>query len=259
MFDTTATTAAEQQTLHGKTDKATRAEVGAQVLQNFAGGCGVAIAIAALQSLVGVNVTEQWKWPVYIGALAFGAAMAIRMHLDEYKGWHNMHAIQVQHRAEMETLTELCDRLEEERDDLRTLYETQRTENNRLSNELAAMRYQTVASNTSARHVPIQDTFSNAQRADARTLIKQWYATGAWPGERTMQWTRSRHSTARDLLLRAAVLADGKPQTAAAPPESEAWALAKLDAYLGNTASTASPYTSPRRGVDAVDAVGGAE
>jgi hypothetical protein len=67
-----------------------------------------------------------------------------------------------------------------------------------------------------------------------------------------MQWTRSRHSTARDLLSRAGLLPNGTPTNAAPPPESEAWAVAKLAAYLGNTASTAS---SPRRGLEVGDAV----
>ena len=228
----------------------------AQIVQNVLGGMGAGVALAAALWLMGADLALAWRWPFGVAALVAGASTAWRAYLDEFRADRRWHRRELEHRTEMEILTELCDGLESERDDARNKYNTLRADYDRLSNELEATRYRNVAANTSARHVPIQDTYSNAARADARELVRQWYATGAWPGERTMQWTRSRHSTARDLLRRAGVLTEGTPTNAAQPPDSEAWAIAKLEAYLGNAASTASPTSSPRRGVDAVNAAG---
>ena len=213
----------------------------AQWIQNLGGGIGAGVALAAALWLMGADLQTWWRWPVGLTALVAGASTTVRAYLDEYRSERRWRRRENEHRIEMETIVALSDRLEEERDDARNKYNTLRADYDRLSNELAATRYRNVASNTASRHVPIQDTFSNAARADARELVHQWYATGAWPGERTMQWTRSRHSTARDLIQRAGLLPNGTPTNAAQPPESEAWAIAKLDAYLGNAASTALP------------------
>jgi hypothetical protein len=224
----------------------------AQWVQNIGGGIGAGMALAAALWLLGADLAAAWRWPVGIAAIVAGASTMVRAYLDEYRSERRWNKREREHAAEMTVLVELCDRLEAERDDARNQYNTLRADYDRMSNELEATRYRNVAANTSSRHVPIQDTYSNAARADARELIRQWYATAAWPGERTMQWTRSRHSTARDLLSRAGLLPNGTPTNAAPPPESEAWAVAKLAAYLGNTASTAS---SPRRGLEVGDAV----
>ena len=215
----------------------------AQWIQNLGGGIGAGVALAAALWLMGADLQTWWRWPVGLTALVAGASTTVRAYLDEYRSERRWRRRENEHRIEMETIVALSDRLEEERDDARNKYNTLRADYDRLSNELAATRYRNVASNTTSRHVPIQDTFSNAARADARELVHQWYATGAWPGERTMQWTRSRHSTARDLIQRAGLLPNGTPTNAAQPPESEAWAIAKLEGYLGNAASTASATT----------------
>jgi hypothetical protein len=215
----------------------------AQIVQNVLGGMGAGVALAAALWLMGVDLSLAWRWPVGIATLVAGASTAWRAYLDEFRADRRWHKRENEHATEMSVLVELCDRLEVERDDARNKYNTLRAEYDRTVNELEATRYRNVASNTSSKHVPIQDTFSNAARADARELVHQWYATGAWPGERTMQWTRSRHSTARDLIQRAGLLPNGTPTNAAQPPESEAWAIAKLEGYLGNAASTASATT----------------
>ena len=228
----------------------------AQIVQNVLGGVGAGLALATALWLAGADLGLAWRWPVGVAGLVAGASTTWRAYLDEWRADRRWHRRELEHRAEMEVLTELCDAFEAERDDARSKYNTLRAEYDRTVNELEATRYRNVAANNTARHVAIQDTFSNASRADARELVRQWYATGAWPGERTMQWTRSRHSTARDLIQRAGLLPNGTPTNAAQPPESEAWAIAKLDAYLGNAASTASSTSSLRRGVDAVNAAG---
>ncbi len=228
----------------------------AQIVQNVLGGMGAGVALAAALWLMGADLALAWRWPFGVAALVAGASTAWRAYLDEFRADRRWHKRELEHRAEMEVLTELCDAFEAERDDARSKYNTLRAEYDRTVNELEATRYRNVAANNTARHVAIQDTFSNASRADARELVRQWYATGAWPGERTMQWTRSRHSTARDLLGRAGLLPNGTPSNAAQPPESEAWAIAKLEGYLGFAASTASSTSSLRRGVDAVNAAG---
>ena len=231
-------------------------EVQAQWLQNLGAGVGAAAMTALVAWGVGIDLAGQWRWPIILGGTVFGLGQVVRAFVDEFRAERRWRRRENEHRIEMETIVALSDRLEEERDDARTKYNTLRAEYDRTVNELEATRYRNVASNTSSKHVPIQDTFSNAARADARELVHQWYATGAWPGERTMQWTRSRHSTARDLIQRAGLLPNGTPTTAAQPPESEAWAIAKLEGYLGNAASTASATSSPRRGVNAVNAAG---
>lgn len=220
--------------LHGETRRTTRAEVGAQVLQNFAGGCGVAIVIGALQSLAGVPVLAHWHWPAYIGALAFGATMFVRSQLDEYKGWLNIESVKRAHTTEMQILCAHLDGVEAERDALRSEAATLRADLSRTQNELAAVRYMRTAAGPSERHVNPLDTYSPAQRADARALLGEWYARGAWPGERSMSWTRSRHTTARDLLIAVGVM-PSPPSSAAPPPESEAWAVAKLMAAYGES------------------------
>ena len=231
-------------------------EVQAQWLQNLGAGVGAAAMTALVAWGVGIDLAGQWRWPIILGGTVFGLGQVVRAFVDEFRAERRWRRRENEHRIEMSVLVDLCDRLEEERDDARNKYNALRAEYDRTVNELEATRYRNVASNTTSRHVPIQDTFSNAARADARELVRQWYATGAWPGERTMQWTRSRHSTARDLIQRAGLLPNGTPTNAAQPPESEAWAIAKLEAYLGNAASTASATSSPRRGVNAVNAAG---
>jgi len=227
----------------------------AQVAQNVLGGIGAGVALASVLWLMGADLALAWRWPFGVAAIVAGGSTAWRAYLDEFRADRRWHKREMEHRAEMEMLTELCDAFEAERDAARNKYNTLRADYDRLSNELESTRYRNVAANNTARHVPIQDTFSNAARADARELVRQWYATGAWPGERTMQWTRSRHSTARDLMGRAGLLPNGTPTNAAPPPQSAAWALAKLEAYLGNTASTAS---TPHRGLEVDDAVNAA-
>ena len=215
-------------------------EVQAQWLQNIGAGVGTATITILLAWGIGADLAMHWRWPLILGGCVFGAGQVVRAFVDEFRAERRWRRRENEHRIEMSVLVDLCDRLEEERDDARNKFNALRAEYDRTVNELEATRYRNVASNTSARHVPIQDTFSNAARADARELVRQWYATGAWPGERTMQWTRSRHSTARDLIQRAGLLPNGTPTNAAQPPESEAWAIAKLAGYLGNAASTAS-------------------
>ena len=218
-------------------------EVQAQWLQNLGAGVGAAAMTALVAWGVGIDLAGQWRWPIILGGTVFGLGQVVRAFVDEFRAERRWRRRENEHRIEMSVLVDLCDRLEEERDDARNKYNALRAEYDRTVNELEATRYRNVASNTTSRHVPIQDTFSNAARADARELVHQWYATGAWPGERTMQWTRSRHSTARDLIQRAGLLPNGTPTNAAQPPESEAWAIAKLEGYLGNAASTASATT----------------
>ena len=216
-------------------------EVQAQWLQNIGAGVGTATITILLAWGIGADLAMHWRWPLILGGCVFGLGQVVRAFVDEFRAERRWRRRENEHRIEMSVLVDLCDRLEEERDDARNKYNTLRAEYDRTVNELEATRYRNVASNTTSRHVPIQDTFSNAARADARELVRQWYATGAWPGERTMQWTRSRHSTARDLIQRAGLLPNGTPTNAAQPPESEAWAIAKLEGYLGNAASTALP------------------
>jgi len=234
-------------------------EVYAQWLQNVGAGVGVAAAVALIAWGVGVDLAAQWRWPLIVGGCVFGAGQLVRAFVDEFRAERRWRKREREHYAEVLALILDIEDMEAERDSLRSRYETARAENERLENDNAALRYRNVAANPSPRHTPIQDTFSNASRADARELLKLWYATGAWPGERTMQWTRSRHTTARDLLQRAGVLQGGAPTNAAPPPQTEAWAIARLEAWLGNTASTAS---TTHRGlevdnaVDAPDAAG---
>lgn len=227
-------------------------EVRAQWLQNIGAGVGTAIAAALLAWGVGIDLNAQWRWPIIIGGCVFGAGQLVRAFVDEFRAERRWRKREREHYAEVTALILDIEDMEFERDDLRYRYNAARAENERLENDNAALRYRNVAANPSPFHTPIQDTFSNAARADARELLKLWYATRAWPGERTMQWTRSRHSTARDLLQRAGVLQGGAPTNALPPTQPEAWAIAKLAAYLGDAALTAS---TPHRGLEVADAV----
>ncbi len=244
-----------------------RDEVHAQWALCIGAGVGAAAIVAALLwASALVTRADLWAWwplPLIVGinvAGGGGVYVGFADHIRANRRWRKReqeHNLELdwhiaKHAAQMAVLVELCDQLKAERAALRNERDALRADYNRVSNELEATRYRNVAANTSSRHVPIQDTYSNAARADARELIRQWYAIAAWPGERTMQWTRGRHSTARDLMSRAGLLPNGTPTNAVPPPESEAWAIAKLDAYLGNTASTAS---TPHRGLEVGDAV----
>jgi hypothetical protein len=235
MLDARQLPADDTHALHGQTHHATRGEVGAQVLQNFAGGCGVAIAIAALQSLAGVSVVEHWEYPAYLGALAWGVAMFVRSQIDEYKGWLNIHAIKAVHRREMELVTARSDEFEQERDQARADLQIARSEANRLTNELYTLNAQMQRE----RHEANRRTggpvvwWADTDRRDAHALMKLWYETKSWPGESTMGWSRERQRTARD-LLQSAQIAPAKIYSSLAPPEDFAWAEARLNAYFAN-------------------------
>lgn len=235
----TATLPAATDTPHGETRRTTRAEVGAQVLQNFAGGCGVAIAIASVQAMAGVSVTIHWQWPVYLGALAFGVTMFVRSQIDEFKDWRNMQSVKAKFREEMALLVYTCDKLEAERNQARAAASALRADLHKVENERDAERYLRLdASHTHVRTgAPVVNLFPPGARQDARQLLKLWYASGAWPGYRTAGMTRERHVVARQLLERVGVLRMGGSAGAtppSTPPETEAWAVAKLAAAYGD-------------------------
>lgn len=236
---TTAPLPAATDTPHGETRRTTRAEVGAQVLQNFAGGCGVAIAIASVQAMAGLSVAAHWQWPAYLGALVFGATMFVRSQIDEYKGWLNMHSVKVQHANEMRVMVALSDRLEAERNEARRQLAATRADLHKAENERDAERHLRLQSahTRPGKGSAVLDLFPPGARRDARQLLALWYAAGTWPGYRTAGMTRERHTAARQLLERIGILRMGgqagtTPPTT--PPETEAWAVAKLAAAFGD-------------------------
>jgi hypothetical protein len=259
MLDARQLPADDTHALHGQTHHATRGEVGAQVLQNFAGGCGVAIAIAALQSLAGVSVVEHWEYPAYLGALAWGVAMFVRSQIDEYKGWLNIHAIKAVHAENMRLMVRKCDRLETQRNQAWSELAAARTDLHNAENERDAEKIMRLraAHERHSKGGPVLDMFPPGARQDARDLIALWYAAGTWPGYRTVGMTRERHIAARQLLERVGILrmggrAGATPPTT--PPETEAWAVAKLAAAFGNGAAHAPAAQRTLEVGDASDA-----
>lgn len=233
----------------------------AQVAQNTLGGIGAGVAVAALQWLAGVPLATHWRWPIAIAALIAGASTAWRAYLDEYRSERRWRRREAQHAAEIRAYEDDLAEAEDNYTSIVAACTAALVDNERLAQEIEALRIANVrhmaaAATHNEAHRPVQDLYPRAVRDDARALLAQWYATGRWPGERSVSWPRSRHAAARDLLRRAGLADAATVAAASAPPHSEAWATAKLDAYLG--ASTASTAHAPRRGLevdDAVDAV----
>ena len=233
----------------------------AQVAQNILGGIGAGVAVAALQWLAGAPLTQHWRWPVAIAALVAGASTAWRAYLDEYRANRRWQQREQEHAAAMRAYEDDLAEAEDNYTSIVAAYTAAQVDNERLAQEIEALRIANVrhmaaAATHNEAHRPVQDLYPRAVRDDARALLAQWYATGRWPGERSVSWPRSRHAAARDLLRRAGLADAATVAAASAPPHAEAWATAKLDAYLG--ASTASTAHAPRRALevdDAVDAV----
>lgn len=232
----------------------------AQVAQNTLGGIGAGVAVAALQWLTGVPLAH-WRWPVAIAALVAGASTAWRAYLDEYRSARRWRAREQEHAAEIAAYDDDLQEAEDNYASIVAALAAAEVDNARLEQEIEALRIANVrhmaaAATHNEAHRPVQDLYPRPVRADARALLAQWYATGRWPGERSVDWPRSRHAAARDLLRRAGLADAATVAAASAPPQSEAWATAKLDAYLG--ASTASRADAVQRSLevgDAVDAV----
>ena len=204
----------------------------AQVAQNVAGGLLLGNAVAALMWTVGVDMTQAWRWPVGIGWFIAGAA-GVRAFMDEFRADRRWHKRELEHRAEMEVLTELCDAFEAERNEARSDAQIAIAESNRLRNELFTARAQAQnerhAANPYSRG-PVT-LWSDEARTDAAALLKLWYETKNWPGENAMGWPRNRQEAARQ-LLQSAEIAPQKVYSKLAPPADYAWAEARLLAYF---------------------------
>jgi len=211
----------------------------AQIVQNVLGGVGAGLALATALWLAGADLSLAWRWPVGVAGLVAGASTTWRAYLDEWRADRRWHRRENEHATEMTVLVELCDRLEEERDALRNERDALRADLHNVENQLRSERYLAAQARKPAtpKHGgPIIDMYPQATRDDAKLLISRWYATGKWPGERTMQWPRERHTDARQLLERAEILVMGGKVGATppdAPPNNEAWALATLAAAFG--------------------------
>ena len=214
-------------------------EVQAQWLQNIGAGVGTATITVLLAWGIGADLAMHWRWPLILGGCVFGAGQVVRAFVDEFRAERRWRRRENEHRIEMETIVALSDRLEEERDALRNERDALRADLHNVENQLRSERYLSAQARKPAtpKHGgPLIDMYPQATRDDAKLLISRWYATGKWPGERTMQWPRERHTDARQLLERAEILVMGGKVGATppdAPPNNEAWALATLAAAFG--------------------------
>lgn len=223
-------------------------DVVAQLVQNVCGGAGAGVAVAALQWLAGVPLDAHWRWPVGVGVLVAGASTAVRAYIDEYRSERRWRAREAQHALEMQAMIDDAEAAEAAADYWQGECERLEAELARTQNELRAERYAANAARADSRHIPVQHLFDAQHRRDAHELLRAWYAKNTWPGERSMGWPRSRHSAASDLIRRA--ICDGAPPSGR-PPHSEAWAIARLDAWLGS----ASNASTPRRDLEVSDAL----
>jgi len=205
----------------------------AQIVQNVLGGMGAGVALAAALWLMGADLALAWRWPFGVAALVAGASTAWRAYLDEFRADRRWHKRELEHRAEMEVLTELCDAFEAERNEARSDAQIAIAESNRLRNELFTARAQAQnerhAANPYSRG-PVT-LWSDEARTDAAALLKLWYETKNWPGENAMGWPRNRQEAARQ-LLQSAEIAPQKVYSKLAPPADYAWAEARLLAYF---------------------------
>lgn len=211
----------------------------AQIVQNVLGGIGAGVALAAALWLMGADLALAWRWPVGIAALVAGASTAWRAYLDEFRAERRWRKREAEHRGEMVVLANLTDRLEQECKTLRADRDKLRTDLHNVQNQLRSERYLALQARKPAnpKHGgPIIDMYPQSTRDDAKVLVSRWYATGNWPGERSMGWTRDRHTQARQLLERVGIVVMGGKVGSTPPdkpPNTEAWALATLAAAYG--------------------------
>ena len=231
----------------------------AQFVQNIGGGLGAGVAVAALQWLAHIPLESHWRWPLGVAVFVAGASTAVRAYLDEYRSSRDWWQLKAQHAAEMGAV---CTDLEEAEEAYRAqgdayralLRDYERAEREIESLRLANVRHMAAQASRADAHRPVQDLYPAQTRDDARALLAQWYAQHKWPGERSVEWPRQRHAAARDLLRRAGLVSAETTATATRPPHNEAWAVARLDAYLG----AARDAVAAQRGLEnnnAVDAV----
>ncbi len=211
----------------------------AQIVQNVLGGVGAGLALATALWLAGADLGLAWRWPVGVAGLVAGASTTWRAYLDEWRADRRWHRRELEHRGEMEILTELCDGLEAERDDARNKLQSTAAENNRLKNEIFSMRAQMdqVRHEANPKRGGPTLWWKDEDRRDARALLKLWYETKKWPGELTMQWSRKRQENARD-LLQAAEIAPVVVYNGLAPEQDYEWAEARLLAYFAKETTT---------------------
>lgn len=223
----------------------TVSDVSAQIVQNICGGVGMGGAVATVMWMLGVPIAVYWRWPVGVGALTACAAIVYRAYVDEYVArWHRRNL-----QAQVDALVLDIADIERERDQWREIARAARAKQHRAENDLTAARL-LLAHNYNAASAPsrsrtMQDLYDDDARRDARELLHAWYTLGKWPGYRRMGWPRTRHSVARDLLIRAQVVTDTDSATDNAPRESEAWAVERMEAWLGQR----TPYDDAQAGL----------
>lgn len=186
----------------------------AQVAQNVAGGLLLGNAVAALMWTVGVDMTQAWRWPVGIGWFIAGAA-GVRAFMDEFRADRRWHKRELEHRAEMEVLTELCDAFEAERNDLRNERDAYARANARLESENSSLNYEWRKANATPRTVHMEDLVEPEARRNARHIVSLWAQTGKRPSRADMvpsELTRTQWDAAYSELGRAGLL-DGATRT----------------------------------------------
>ncbi len=187
----------------------------AQIVQNVLGGMGAGVALAAALWLMGADLALAWRWPFGVAALVAGASTAWRAYLDEFRADRRWHKRELEHRAEMEVLTELCDAFEAERNDLRNERDAYARANARLESENSSLNYEWRKANATPRTVHMEDLVEPEARRNARHIVSLWAQTGKRPSRADMvpsELTRTQWDAAYSELGRAGLL-DGATRT----------------------------------------------
>lgn len=202
--------------------------VAADAIANTISGVGLGLLTGVGLWAVGASWATVATWATASAIAWAGAINWIRFSQDE-----------IANRLTFWRMARDIDELNAEVAALEQENAAQRTDLHNVQNQLRSEQYLAAQARKPAnpKHGgPIIDMYPQSTRDDAKVLISRWYATGNWPGERTMGWTRDRHVDARQLLERVEILVMGGKNGATPPdkpPNNEAWALATLAAAYG--------------------------
>jgi hypothetical protein len=171
-------------------------QVGAQLIQNVAGGVGAGVVVATCLWLANVPLSEAWRWPVGVAIITAGAATAWRAWIDEYRAGRNWQRREDEHAEEMRALILDLDDVEAEVEHLAADNAALRSRNQWLEGRLKQpMKINGKPLDPNAEPSPAWK--------DAYYLVDKKYGLNAQITARYMMsigWTQARYTAALEVL-----------------------------------------------------------